>query len=110
MRQIPINRMALKKLLLFPARILHRDIRHDILLTAIDDADKAELEGVRPASEDIERIRARVHEVEFCQDAQCPQPAWVDGPGKLERVGIGEVDVGGGDGKDDAGDQLGLWG
>jgi hypothetical protein len=78
MRDISIHRVILKKVLFFPPGIFHRYLRHDILLRTIDHADKAQLERVCPASEDIERVGTSVHKVELGQHAQCAQSAGVD--------------------------------
>ena len=47
-------------------------------------------------------MRARIHQVELGQDANRPPALGVNGPRELQGLGVGKVDVGGGDGEDDA--------
>ena len=47
-------------------------------------------------------MRARIHRVELGQDADRPLALGVNGPCKLQRLGVGKVNVGGGDSEDDA--------
>ena len=81
MRNIPIHRVVLEKFLLLPPRVLHWDLGHDILLTPVDDTDKAEFEGIGPASENIQGIRPGIHEVELCEYAERAETSGVDSPG-----------------------------
>lgn len=69
MRQIPVRRMIAEKFFLLAERLLHWQASINILLTSIHDADKSKLERVRPSRQDIQRVRACIHQVELCQDA-----------------------------------------
>jgi hypothetical protein len=100
-RQVSVRRMISEKLLLLPQRLFHRQPSIDILLTPVHDADKPELERVRPPRKNIERIRSGVHEVELCEHADCAETSRIDGPRELERVRVGDILVCGGDGEDD---------
>ena len=84
-------------------RVGHALVGIDVPLRAVHNADKAELERVDTSREYVERVRARVHQVELRQDADRPPALGVDGPRELERIRVGEVDVRRGDGEDDAG-------
>jgi len=101
-RHIPILRMAPEKLGLALERVGHALVGVDVPLRAVHDADEAQLERVHAPREHVERVRARVHQVELRQDTDCPAALGVDGPRELERVRVGEVDVCGGDGENDA--------
>lgn len=81
MRNIPIHRVVLEKLLLLPPRILHWYLGHDILLTPVDDTNKAEFEGIGPAGENVQGICPGVHEVELCENAERTETSGVDSSG-----------------------------
>ncbi len=65
--------------------ILHAFLSVDILLATINNADKAKFEGIHATGEDVERVRARIHEVEFRQNANGATALWVDCPREFER-------------------------
>lgn len=105
-RNVAVPGVSPEEVLLAPELLVHGLLRVDVLLTPPDDADEAELERVDPPRQDVGRVRARVHEVELGQDADRATPLRVDCPRELERLGVGEVDVGGRDGQDDAAPSL----
>src|SRR6266702_3369613 len=102
-RDIAVLRMALEEVSFALERVGHALVDVDVLLRAVHDADEAELERVYPPREHVERVRACVHQVELRQDADRSPALGVDGPRELQGLGVGEVDVCGGDGEDDAG-------
>ena len=93
---IRLEAVAPEELGLGLERVRHGLLDVDVRLRAVHDADEAELERVHAPGEDVERVRACVHEVEFGEDADGASALGVDGAGELEGFGIGEVDVGGG--------------
>jgi hypothetical protein len=64
---------------------------------------KPSFSGVYQSREYVERVRARIHQVQLRQDPDCPPPLGVYGPRELEQIRVGEVDVCSGDGKDNTG-------
>jgi hypothetical protein len=103
MGDVAVHRVISEKLFFFSPRVLHRHILHDVLLAPVDHADKAQLEGVCPPGEHVERVGPGVHEVEFREHAERAETAWVYAARELQGVGVGEVDVGGGYSEDDPG-------
>ena len=102
--------MCAEELVLGVECLLHVLLRVDILLTAVHHADEAELERVDAAGEDVDGVGAGVHEVKLGEDADGASALRIDGARELERVRVGEVDVGGGDSEDDAGEDEGrVW-
>ena len=102
MRDVPICRMALEELALALPRILHALFQVDVLLAPVHHPDEAELERVNASGEYVEGVRAGVHKVELGENADGASSLRVDGPCKLECLGVGEIDVGCGDCEDDA--------
>jgi hypothetical protein len=102
-RDIPKLHIVLEKLGFALKRVRHAVLRVDVPLRAVHDAEEAELQRVHPSREYVERVRARIHQVQLRQDADCPSPLRVYGPRELERIRVREVDVCGGDGKDNTG-------
>jgi hypothetical protein len=92
---VAVHWVVLEKVLFLLPRFFHGQVGHDVLLAAVDDADKAEFERVRPACQDVEGVGAGIHQIELCQHAESPQTSRVDRASQLEGIGIGEVDVGG---------------
>lgn len=103
MGDVAVHRVIPEELFFFSPRVLHRHILHDVLLAPVDHADKAQLEGVCPTGEHVERVGPGVHEVEFGEHAKCAETTWVYAARELEGVRVGEVDVGGGHSEDDSG-------
>lgn len=93
MREVTVHRVILEEILLFPTSVVHRHILHDVLLAAVDDADKAEFERIGPASKHVERVGACVHEVQLGEHTERPQSAGVDRPRQLQRVRVGQVHI-----------------
>lgn len=81
--------------------LVHRLARVDILLTAVDDPDESQLERVHSPGEDVESIRTRIHEIELGENSDRAATLRVDLSSELERLRVGQIDVGRGDGKDD---------
>lgn len=78
--------MAREKLALALERIGHGLVGVYVPLRAIHDADKPQLERVHAPRENVERVRARVHQVELGKDTDRPPALGVDGPRELEGV------------------------
>lgn len=67
----------------------------DVLLRAALDAIVSQLERIHRAIKKLERVCALIHEVDFCEHANCAVAIRIHFLGNLERVRVGEVDVGG---------------
>ena len=93
MSDIAVDRVIIEKVLLLLPSILHRHIRNDILLTSVDDTNEAELERIRATCQDIESVRAGIHEVELCQHAERSQTPRVNRTSELERIRVGKINV-----------------
>jgi hypothetical protein len=65
MGQISVSRMSGKELFLLPQSILHRVSSVDILLAPVDHSDETEFERVGSTGQDIQSVRASVHQVEL---------------------------------------------
>lgn len=101
MGDIAVDRVGPEEVVLLLARFVHRQVLHNILLAPVYDTDKAEFEWIRPTSEHVECVGAGVHEIELGQYAQSTQAARVDRASELERIRVGQVDVGRRDCQDD---------
>ena len=99
---VPILRMTSEELRLALECVGHALVAVDIPLRAVHNADEAQLERVHAPREHVERVCARIHQVQLGEDPDRPPTLGVDGARKLERVRVGEVYVCGGDGEDDA--------
>lgn len=66
----------------------------DILLRATFDAVVSELQRVNRAVEELERVGALVHQVYFREHANCTLTFRVNFFGDLERVRVGQIDIG----------------
>jgi len=105
-RDVAVPRVRAEEVLLGAQLVAHGLGRVDVLLAAPDDADETELERVDAAGQDVGGVRAGVHEVQLGEDADRAPALRVDGPSELERLGVGEVDIGRRDGEDDAADDV----
>ena len=65
-------------------RVAHTFFGVDVLLTAVDDADEAQLQWIYTPSEDIQRVCTGIHKVKFCEHSNCALALWIDGTGELE--------------------------
>jgi len=68
MGQVSVSRMPGKELFLLPQCILHRVSSVDILLASVDNSDETELERVGSAGQNIQSVRASIHQIELGQD------------------------------------------
>ena len=110
-RDVAVRGVGPEELALALERVAQRLLRVDVRLRAVHDADEAQLERVHAPREDVERVRARVHQVELGEHADRAPALGVDGPRELEGFRVREVDVRGGHGEDYAeGDGLGWMG
>ena len=82
-RDVPILRMGPEELGLAFKCVWHALVGVDVPLRAVDDADEAQPERVHAPREHIERVCARVHQVELREDADRPPALGVDGPREL---------------------------
>lgn len=101
-RNIPVRGVALEELRLMVESVAQAFVRVDVLLAAVNDTDESEFEGVDTAGEDVQGVRSCVHQVEFREDTNCSAALWVYGACELQGLRVREVDVGGGNGEDDA--------
>ena len=67
-RNVLVGGVRAEKLLFGPSCCEHRDIAVNVLLRTVDDANKAELERIDAASENVERMGALIHQVELGQN------------------------------------------
>jgi len=102
-RDVAVHGMRVEEFLLLAAGLVHREVEVNVLLRPVDDTDKAELERVCPASENLERVGACVHEVELGENTERAKTTGVDGARELEGVRVGQVDIGRGDCEDNPG-------
>ena len=102
MRNIPICRMVFEELCLRFSGILHTFFCIDILLAAVYTPNEAEFEGIDTSSEDIESVSTCIHQVQFGQDTNGATSLRIYCTCKFEGIGVGEVNVGGGYGQNDA--------
>ena len=72
MRYIPVGRVILEEFSLVFYRILQTFVGVNVLLTPIDNSNESELEGIHTTSQNIESIRAGVHQVQLGQHSDCP--------------------------------------
>jgi hypothetical protein len=101
-RDVPILRMTSEKVHLAFECVGHALVDVNVPLRTVHDADEAQFERVHASREHVKRVRASIHQVQLREDADCPPALWVDGSRELERVGVGEVYVCGGDSENDA--------
>ena len=85
-RNITVSMMIVEKLRFALQRVAHAFFGVDVLLTAIDDTDEAQLQWIYTSSEDIQCICTCIHEVELSEYTNCAPALWIDGTGKLKRV------------------------
>ena len=85
--------MIVEKLRFALQRVAHAFFGVDVLLTAIDDTDEAQLQWIYTSSEDIQCICTCIHEVELSEYTNCAPALWIDGTGKLKRVWVGQVNI-----------------
>lgn len=76
--------MILEKLRFAIQRVAHAFFGVDVLLTAVDDADEAQLQWIYTPSEDIQRVRTGIHKIKFREYADCALSLWIDRTGELE--------------------------
>jgi hypothetical protein len=67
MCQISISRMSSEKFFLLSQCVFHGVPSINILLTPVDHPDESQLQWVCPPGQDIQRVCARIHQVEFRQ-------------------------------------------
>ena len=83
-RNISVRRMILKELRFTFQRVAHAFFGIDVLLTAVDNADEAQLQWIYTPCEDIQRVRTGIHKVKFCEYTNCAPALWIDGTGELK--------------------------
>lgn len=101
-RDVAVPGVVAEELGLLVELLVHRLVLVDVRLAAVHHADEAQLERVHPPGEDVERVRASVHEVQLRQHSDRAAALRVDLARELERLRVGDVDVRGRDGEDDA--------
>ena len=80
---VPILWMGPEEYGLAFERVSHALVGVDVPLRAVDDADEAQLERVHAPREHVERVGARIHQVELREDADRPPALGVDGSREL---------------------------
>lgn len=95
-----------EELLLLAAGVFHRQVQVDVLLRTVHHANEPELERVCPTRKNVEGVSASVHEVELGEHTERAKTTGVNRASQLERVRVGQVDVGWGNGEDDPKCQL----
>ena len=76
--------MILEELCFAFQRVAHAFFRVDILLTAVDDADEAQLQWIYTPGKYIQRVCTGIHKVKFCEYTNCAPALWIDGTSELE--------------------------
>ena len=71
-RDVPILRMTSEELRLALERVAHALVAVDVPLRAVHDTDEAQLERVHTPREHVERVRARMHQVQLGEDPDRP--------------------------------------
>ena len=99
---VAVSGVVLEKVHFVVESLLHGLVALNVLLGAVDYTDEAQLQGVYTARENIECVRSMVHKIKLGQDADGPAAQGIDMAGKLESFRVDNVDVGGGDGEDNA--------
>ena len=57
----------------------------DVMLTAVEYADDAQLQRIYTPSENIQRVCTGTHKVKFCEYTNCAPALWIDdGTSELE--------------------------
>mmetsp|Transcript_16802 Transcript_16802/g.51623 ORF Transcript_16802/g.51623 Transcript_16802/m.51623 type:complete len:642 (-) Transcript_16802:357-2282(-) len=100
-QHVPVHRVVPEELRLLLLRLGDLLAVVDVALSAIDDADVAEAQGDDAVLEHLRRVRAGVHEVQLGDDAHRAGALGIHLARHLERVGVGEVRVPGGNREDD---------
>lgn len=98
---VAVGRVVLEEVVFGLQRLVHGLVALDVLLGTVDDTNEAQLQGVDSAREDIKGVGAVVHEIELGQDTNGAAAEGIDMAGKLERLRVDNVDIGGGDGEND---------
>lgn len=70
----------------------------DVLLRSVDNTNETQLERVHATRQNLERVRAVVHKIELGENTDSALSLGVHLTGNLERLGVDQVDIGGGDG------------
>ena len=83
-RDITVGRMILEELRFAFQRVAHAFFGIDVLLTAVDDTDEAQLQWIYTPSEDIQRVCTGIHKVKFCKYTNGAPALWIDGTGEFE--------------------------
>jgi hypothetical protein len=94
-RDMPVSGMVYKELLFAFKGVSHALLGVDISLTSVHDAYKSKFQGINATGENVQRIRARVHEVEFGEDTDGSPALWINGTCQFKGLGVGEIDIGG---------------
>lgn len=70
-------------------------VDRDILLTAIDGANESKFQGINSSGQDFKRIRAMVHQIEFCEHTDRPLSHRVNLSSQFKSFRVDEIDIGG---------------
>lgn len=99
-RNVSVGRVVLEEVGLGLKSLFHGLVALDILLRAVDNTNKAELQRVDSTREDVEGVGSMIHQINLGQDTDGPSAERVYMASKLESFRIDNVDIGGGNGKD----------
>ena len=86
--------MTFKEALFGFESLIHGLAGKNVLLAAVDDADKTEFQRKHLASQDIQRVRACIHQIQLGHDANRALAHWVHLPRQLETVRVGQIRIG----------------
>lgn len=100
MRKVPVSGVLVEESRLVRSGVNHRFLVDNILLAAVDDTNEAQLQWINSASKDVESVGASIHKIELGEDTNCSLALGINRASELERLGISEINVCGGDRKD----------
>jgi hypothetical protein len=75
--------------------LLQTLVYRDILLTAIDGTNEPKFQRINSSGQNFKRIRAMVHQIEFCEYTNRPLSHRVNLSGQFKSFRVDEIDIGG---------------
>lgn len=97
----PVTRVALEEVAFVLESLGDRSLVVNVALSTVDNGDVTESERDDAPGEDIDNVRSLIHQVDFGQDSDRSISLGVDFAREFESVRVGQIGVGGGDGKND---------
>jgi hypothetical protein len=83
-RNVPVGWVGSKEFFFTFQRSSHGFFRIYILLTPVHHTNKSEPERVCPSGQDIVGVCPRIHEIEFCENADRPTTLRVNRPSEFQ--------------------------